>query len=873
MERSLPLLLLLLLLLARGGAAERLEALVPGDILIGALFALHEDVSRDDSFSPHVPQCVRPLERGVMRALAMVDAVQRVNSAPLMTEANLTLGLWIQDSCSDVGTALRATEQFTRVESCEGRRPIMALIGATHSELSIAVARQLALRMIPQISYSSTAAILSDKSRFPTFLRTIPSDQHQTGAMVRLLSAYDWSWVGLVTSDGDYGRSALDLLLSQSSERSICVAFRAMLSASDRSVSAQIRDVARTIYSSPRVRVIVSFASPALMTQLWAELKTQALAAGDSVDSVRRVWIASDSWSFMSLENVEDMEGIGHVIGFHFRTVTSRLSGREGTREREVAWEGEGYSRPELKAFYRMLKAEHGEDVEKRLSPELHTDTVFSVQMAVVAIAHATVEMCKDHDCKTPGAVQPWQLLRSLWMEEFEMGGERFTFDRRGDINLGYDVSLWRVQSGVVLRETVLEYHPQNNSFTNKHTRNPLHALRSVVSRCSDRCAPGQFKKSAEGQHTCCYECINCTQNYYSNSTDMDQCLSCDTDREWSPEGSADCVPKRPLFFCWDNGFAITLASLSALGIVLALLMSALFFRRRQTPVVRAAGGPLSQVMLHSLVVSFVSVLLFVGRPNNLQCKARQVLFGISFTVCVACVLVKTLQILLAFQFNPTLQAALRRLYRPYAVVSACVAVQAAMCIIWLVLKSPSAHVLNQNTTLLHDCHEGSYLAFGAMLGYIALLALVCFVCAFKCRKLPQQYNEARFITFSMLLYLMAWLLFVPIYVTTSGVYLPAVEMVVILISNYGILSCHFFPKCYVMLFRKDKNTQSAFRKTIYEYASKSKSKSTLSASSSESPADAVSSNSTNEEVKGSQDVVLSQDSKQRRCLRRSSSV
>lgn len=301
----------------------------------------------------------------------------------------------------------------------------------------------------------------------------------------------------------------------------------------------------------------------------------------------------------------------------------------------------------------------------------------------------------------------------------------------------------------------------------------------------------------------------------------MDQCLSCDTNTEWSPEGSSTCIPKALLFFSWQDGFAVVLLSFSALGILLALLVSSLFLHQRDTPVVKAAGGPLSQAILFSLIISYISAMLFVGQPNSFQCKARQVLFGISFTLCVSCILVKTLQILLAFQFDPELQEVFRRLYQPYAIISICVALQATTCICWLVLKSPFNHTIMHPTTLLMDCHEGSYLAFGVMLGYIAVLAFVCFICAFKGRKLPQQYNEAKFITFSMLLYLISWLLFVPVYVTTSGVYLPAVEMVVILISNYGILSCHFFPKCYIILFRKEQNTKSAFRKNLYDYSSK----------------------------------------------------
>lgn len=290
---------------------------------------------------------------------------------------------------------------------------------------------------------------------------------------------------------------------------------------------------------------------------------------------------------------------------------------------------------------------------------------------------------------------------------------------------------------------------------------------------------------------------------------------------EWSPEGSSRCLPKTLNYFSWRDGFAVVLLSLAAAGILLVLLVAVLFLHQCHTPVVRAGGGPLCQVILLSLAGSFTSATMFVGRPSGRRCEARQVMFGLSFTLCVSCILVKSLKILLAFQVEPRLQSAVRQLYRPYTIVGVCVALQGATCTCWLVLRSPFYHVVMYPTTMLAECHEGSYVLFGVMLGYIAVLALVCFACAFKGRKLPQKYNEAKFITFSMLLYLISWVIFVPVYVTTSGIYVPAVEMVVILISNYGVLGCHFFPKCYVILFRRDQNTATAFKKNVYEYTRK----------------------------------------------------
>ncbi|XP_068180356.1 G-protein coupled receptor family C group 6 member A isoform X2 [Antennarius striatus] len=811
-----------------------------GDIIIGGIFPIHEAVDKENqSFVPRQKQCIRFQIRGLTRALAMINAIETMNKSPALADANITLGYWIQDSCSDVSTALAATAHFTQQVNCQARdntstcrQPVMAVIGAAYSEISIAIARQLTLQMIPQISYSSTAVVLSDKSRFPAFMRTIPNDKHQTAAMVSLLNTYGWNWVGIVTTDGNYGLSALDNFVSQASENGICVAFRSILpqSITNQDVKSAITQTAKTIIMNPKVQVIVSFAKPTHMMYLYRELKSQILKAGQNVESMKRVWVASDSWSSsVSLDGNLSLEDIGHVLGFTFKSENLSSFLKYLDRLEATAY-ADTENNSFVREFYMQINAsKHYRNNElvskavKTLREHTEADTTFSVEMAVSAITQAVASICRSVDCRTAGRVQPWEVLKALWMQEFKLRQHTYMFDSNGDINLGYDVNMWRSDGEKsLIHDVIAEYHPQSNNFTYSSPQS-LQDLRHVISKCSNSCVPGEFKKTADGQHTCCYECINCTDNYFSNSTDMDQCLRCDTDSEWSSAGSSSCQPKRIVFFCWQNDFAVVLLTFCALGILLVVLVSALFLHQRNTPIVKAAGGPLSQAILFSLIISYISAVMFVGRPNSLQCKARQVLFGLSFTLCVSCILVKTVQILLAFQFNPELQEALKKLYRPYIMITICVALQAAICISWLILKGPFNQINKNPTTLLEDCNEGSNLAFGVMLGYIAILVFVCFICAFKGRKLPQQYNETKFITFSMLLYLISWILFVPVHVTTSGLYRPAVEMVVILISNYGILSCHFFPKCYVILFKKEQNTNSAFRKNLYEYSNKSR--------------------------------------------------
>ncbi|XP_043116188.1 G-protein coupled receptor family C group 6 member A isoform X2 [Puntigrus tetrazona] len=802
-------------------------AMAPGDIIIGGFFPIHEaaeavNYTGSNGFSsPQRPNCSRFYTKGLNQALAMIHAVEMANQSPMLSSLNITLGYRIYDTCSDVTTSLWAVQDLTRpfsecdspTTSSQPVQPIMAVIGASSSEISIAIARELNLLLIPQISYASTATILSDKSRFPTFMRTVPNDEYQTHAMVQLLKDNKWTWVGIIITDGDYGRSAMESFVKHTESEGICVAFKAILPdslADQQKLSTHINKTMDIIEKNTKVNVVVSFAKSSQMKLLFQGLLSRNI-------SNNRVWVASDNWSTAKdiLKDVNHSE-IGNILGFTFKSgnVTAFYQ-----YLKDLKFESEAMNNSFMEEFLKQPDTGNATNAVYKLIKNTYSDMIFSVQMAVSAIANAVAELCVQRQCKKPTAIQPWELFIHLRNITFEKEGDMYSFDANGDINLGYDVCQWDEHESEE-HDIIAQYYPSNTSFT--FTRKNLSDIENVVSKCSDSCQPGEYKKTAEGQHTCCYECLVCAENQYSNHTDADACSSCVTDSMWSNTNSSECHPKLYEYFEWNSGFAIVLLTLAALGLLLLFSVSALFFWQRNTLVVKAAGGPLCHLILFSLLGSFISVIFFVGEPSNETCMARQVIFGLSFTLCVSCILVKSLKILLAFQMNLDLKELLRKIYKPYVIVCICMGLQVAICALWLTLHRPFKDKAVQPKSILLECKEGSSVMFGLMLAYIALLALICFTFAYKGRKLPQKYNEAKFITFGMLIYLMAWVIFIPVHVTTSGKYVPAVEVVVILISNYGILSCHFLPKCYIIIFKKEYNTKDAFLNSVYEYARKS---------------------------------------------------
>ncbi|XP_070703451.1 taste receptor type 1 member 3 [Pempheris klunzingeri] len=795
-----------------------------GDIMLGGLFPINQLSSNiSQRMEPNSIRCESLNDYGLGLVLAMKYAVDEVNANQALLPG-IKLGYEIYDTCRNPAVVMRPTISFLTAKSKKAlsvecnytnfETSISAVIGPYSSEMVSVIGKLLGFFLMPQISFGATSEKFSDKRLYPSFFRTVPSDKWQVEVMVLLLQEFAWNWVAVVGSEEEYGQHGVQEFSKLAEKEAICVAYQGLIP-----VYTDPKPAVGTIIDNIKatnVGVVVVFSLPGPAEVFFKEVIRR---------NVTLVWIASTSWAIhYQLTSLPNIQKVGTIIAFTDETQTLDL----------------------LPAYTQELLNKLSEE-RVNMSPPAPTSvnpndpcpqcwnlspanislveepavkrTAFSVYAAIYSVAQALHDMleCNSTVCvhNSETKIYPWKLLGFLKNTSVDINGTEFKFDNNGNPNVGYTVIEW------VWKASGLEFMVVGNFSDEKLRINkPLfkwHTTNSMVpqSTCSADCRTGQVHR-VKGFHSCCFDCIDCQPGTYQAEKGDIQCTKCPKGK-WSVICSTNCTAPTFDVLSWDTPEALELMLAGVLLLICQGSAGVVFLKHRGTPLVKASGGALGFVALLSLMGACLSLLLFLGQPGDVVCRLQLPLTSIFQTLALSIFASISLQIFFVSEFPETAASHLHILRGPGTMlfVLVCCAVQAGICG-WFLQQGPSLSEYMAKMTIdfvrkFLSCPVLPLTGLALMQCFNGAMALISFMCTFMAAKPLHQYNLARDITFSSLIYCVTWVTFIPIYIGLDQKLRSIAHVSFSLASNLGLVVAYYFPKCFLLLKKPELNTADYF--------------------------------------------------------------
>ncbi|XP_044279579.1 vomeronasal type-2 receptor 26-like [Varanus komodoensis] len=684
---------------------------------------------------------------------------------------------------------------------CGRRNHLLAILEALDSDNSMELANMLGTHKVPQSNYALASQVLSSKVQFPFFYRMIPEERIQYAGIVKFLLHFRWMIVSLFSMDTENGDN---------------FAASGMLKAKCPLSLEEDAGFSPNHYS-PGDFLISAVTS--------AAYSMPVLCTFNELPSERLHWKEfTNYWACLSflltIQEINQDPGLlpNLTLGYniHENSFDARLTSDVLL---DLLSPGQGNV-----PNYNCGKQNHplvilegaGSDFSMQIS------TIMGIYKVPQVLNDKTqfpffYRMVPEEGVQYPAIVKFHPFLRNPQFYNTSLINGVY-LDENGNLSANFDLLNWvkfpnesiiTVKFGSCKRQGSADFRLtiDHNALEWPNRRNkPL-----PQSRCVESCHPGFFKVPQEGKPICCYDCAPCAEGTISILEDVAHCTKCPEDL-YPNEGQDRCIPKAITFLSYEEPLAIVLASIALFLSFITSCVLVLFTKFLETPIVKANNQDLSYILLVSLLFSFMSSFLFIGRPSEVTCFLQQTVFGIIFSVAVSALLAKTIMVVLAFLATKPGNRVRAWLGKSLAnsIVTSCSGVQVLLCTAWLATSPPfpdaDKHTLPGQIVL--QCNEGSVAMFYTALGYMGFLAAICFTVAFLARKLPGSFNEAKLITFSMLVFCSVWVSFVPTYLSTRGKYMVAVQIFSIMASSAGLLACIFLPKCYIILLRPDLNTK-----------------------------------------------------------------
>ncbi|KAM9263323.1 metabotropic glutamate receptor 5 isoform 1-T1 [Cariama cristata] len=822
------------LLVSAQANERRVVAHMPGDIIIGALFSVHHQPTVD---KVHERKCGEVREQyGIQRVEAMLHTLDRINLDPTLLP-NITLGCEIRDSCWHSAVALEQSIEFIRdslisseeeegmvrcvdgsSSSFRSKKPIVGVIGPGSSSVAIQVQNLLQLFNIPQIAYSATSMDLSDKTLFKYFMRVVPSDAQQARAMVDIVKRYNWTYVSAVHTEGNYGESGMEAFKDMAAKEGICIAhsYKIYSNAGEQSFDKLLRKLRSHL---PKARVVACFCEGMTVRGLLMAMRRLGLAG-------EFLLLGSDGWADRyDVTDGYQREAVGGItIKLQSPDVKwfddYYLELRPETNHRnpwfQEFWQHrfqcrlEGFPQENPKynktcTSQMTLRTQHVQDSKMGFVINAIYSMAYGLHNMQMSLCPGYVGLC---DAMKP--IDGRKLLESLMKTNFTgVSGDMILFDENGDSPGRYEIMNFK-KMGKDYFDYINVGSWDNGEL--KMDDDEIWSEKNIIIRsvCSEPCEKGQIKVIRKGEVSCCWTCTPCKENEYV--FDEYTCKACQLG-SWPNDDLTGCDLIPVQYLRWGDPEPIAAVVFACLGLLATLFVTAIFIMYRDTPVVKSSSRELCYIILAGICLGYLCTFCLIAKPQQIYCYLQRIGIGLSPAMSYSALVTKTNRIARILAGSKKKICTKKPRF-----MSACAQLVIAFILICIQLGIIVALFIMEPPDIMHDypsirevyliCNTTN-LGVVTPLGYNGLLILSCTFYAFKTRNVPANFNEAKYIAFTMYTTCIIWLAFVPIYFGSN--YKIITMCFSVSLSATVALGCMFVPKVYIILAKPERNVRSAF--------------------------------------------------------------
>ena len=807
--------------------------------MLGGLFNVHRAGNGDHcgEFNP----------AGLGRVEAMIFAIENVNNNPNLLP-NVTIGYDIRNYCGSIDLAMKIAYDFvshskanssvisytTKVRS----KPISALIGPIYSGSAVLVGSLLQIANIPAISPSATSVELSSQL-YKDFFRTVPPDNWQAKVMADIIELFNWTYVAVVAIDDSYGRSGVRALEKESFNRkSFCVALSEFIPLLG--YQEKINQTVTKIKWKRSIGVIIVWLSgrpgEAFFQEVTnANLKEKTFIVSDALARAPRFITLNGSLAIQPHDyRYSAFEG-------HLKTIASAIKVEVGNEWWDEFWRSQLNFSAKQSIDYDVNACKENMTSYHSVS-KLHSPSHSYLIDAVFAFAHAldTIYNCSalygaqaTNNCPSvEPTVKGSDLKKYLRNVSFNGLTGKVQFDSFGDplsalydiVNLQRDPStntgFRKVIVGVWNKVTTPNLQINASKIRwNSH----LGSASGPMSFCSSECLPGTRKAITT---PCCWNCIECPQGTISTEIGSRSCIACDTGTK--PNERRTKCEKLPIInITLTSATGISITVLAFIGFVLTLLACASYIRFYDTPIVKASNREISVLLMFSIAAMFVLPVVELCEPSDFLCTATNVWRYSTLTVCITVLFLKLMRITGVFEVDKVaqlLKPCFKTPKRQGISISAINLAAFSLIALWMAFDPPGYQkIIRSDEYIFLVCKplfaNTGFSLFIAVCAYILAVGLLCTYYAFKARGIPENFNETKYIAFSMYILLLSSLAYYPVVFNFESWYVTLVSCSTTLITSFGLLSCMFGPKVYVLFYCPQQNSLEAVRSQVSQYS------------------------------------------------------